>query len=37
MITFKDFIQWYNNKDVVPALEALQKMIEFYHDRELIC
>ena len=23
--TFKDFLQWYNNKDVVPTLEAMQK------------
>ena len=33
MITFKDFLQWYNNKDVFPTLEAMQKMIEFYHDK----
>ena len=33
MITFKDFLRWYNNKDVVPTLEAMQKMIEFYHDK----
>ena len=26
MITFKDFLQWYNNKDVVPTLEAMQKL-----------
>ena len=32
MTTFRDFLQWYNNKDVVPTLEAMQKMIEFYHD-----
>ena len=22
--TFKDFLRWYNNKDVVPTLEAMQ-------------
>ena len=33
MIIFKEFLQWYNNKDVVPTLEAMQKMIEFYHDK----
>ena len=33
MRTFKDFLKWYNNKDVVPTLEALQKMMKFYHDR----
>ena len=25
MNTFKDFLRWYNNKDVVPILEAMQK------------
>ena len=33
MTTFYDFLQWYNNKDVVPTLGAMQKMIEFYHDK----
>ena len=32
MSSFKDFLRWYNNKDVVPTLEAMQKMIAFYHD-----
>ena len=31
MCTFKDFLSWYNNKDVVPTLEAMQKMLAFYH------
>ena len=31
--TFRDFLRWYNNKDVVPILDAMQKMIEFYHDK----
>ena len=30
---FSDFLNWYNNKDVVPTLEAMQKMIEFYHNK----
>ena len=30
---FSDFLKWYNNNDVVPTLEALQKMIEFYHNK----
>ena len=30
---FSDFPNWYNKKDVVPTLEAMQKMIEFYHNR----
>ena len=33
MQCFSDFLKWYNNKDVVPALEAMQKMIEFYHNK----
>ena len=33
MTTFKDFLRWYNNKDVVPTLEAMQKMIAFYHHK----
>ena len=31
MQKFSDFLKWYNNKDVVPRLEAMQKMYEFYH------
>ena len=30
---FSDFLKWYNNKDVVPTLEAMQKMIEFYDSK----
>ena len=26
---------WKNNKDVVPTQEAMQKMIEFYHQKEI--
>ena len=33
--SFKDFLMWYNNKDVVLTLEAMQKMIEFYHQKEI--
>ena len=25
MATFRDFVKWYNNKDIVPTLEAMQK------------
>ena len=35
MKSFKDFLMWYNNKDVVATLEAMQKMIEFYHQKEI--
>ena len=33
MQNFMDFLKWYNNKEVVPTLEAMQKMIEFYHNK----
>ena len=33
MKSFKDFLMWCNNKDFVPTLEAMQKMIEFYHQK----
>ena len=32
---YKDFLKWYNNKDVVPTLEAMRKMIQFYHNKEI--
>ena len=35
MSSLKDFLRWYNNKDVVPTLEAVQKMIAFYHDKDV--
>ena len=35
MKSFKDFLIWYNNKDVVPTQEAMQKMIEFLHQEEI--
>ena len=35
MTVFKDFLQWYNNKDVVPPLESMQKMIQFYHNKAI--
>ena len=35
MTTFSDFLQWYNNKDVVPTLEAMQKMVQFYDQKEI--
>ena len=33
MTTFQDFVRWYNNKDVVSTVEAVQKMMEFYHNK----
>ena len=35
MSSFKDFLRWYNKKDVVPTLEAMQKLIAFYHDKDI--
>ena len=35
MQNFSDFLRLYNNKDVVPTLEAMQKMIEFYHNKAI--
>ena len=35
MSSFKDFLRCYDNKNVVPTLEAMQKMIVFYHDRDI--
>ena len=35
MSPFKVFLRWYNNRDVVPTLEAMQKMIAFYHDKDI--
>ena len=31
--TFKDFLRWYNNKDVVRTLEEMQKMLAFCHEK----
>ena len=33
MCTFKDFLRWYNNQNVVPTLESMQKMLAFYHKK----
>ena len=33
MAKFRDFVKWYNNKDFVPTLEAMQRMMEFYHNK----
>ena len=35
MKTFRDFLRWYNNKDVVPTLQALKKMMKLYRDKEI--
>ena len=33
MCAFKDFQRWYNSKDVVPTMEAMQKMLAFYREK----
>ena len=33
MQQFSDFLKWYNIEGVAPTLEAMQKMIEFYHNK----
>ena len=33
MKTFEDWLRYYNNHDVVPGLEALEKMRAFYSDK----
>ena len=35
MNTMKEFLVWYNNKDVVPMLEAIEKMFRFYKNRHI--
>ena len=35
MSSSMEFLWWHNNKDVVPTLEAIQKMIAFYHDKDI--
>ena len=35
MCTFKDFLSRYNNKDVVPTLKAMQKLVVFYHKKRI--
>ena len=35
MSSFKDFLRWYDNKDFVPILEALQNKIAFHHGKDI--
>jgi hypothetical protein len=35
MTSMMDFLRWYNNCDVVPMVEALNKMFVFYRDKGL--
>ena len=33
MTTFRDFLVWYNNRDVVPFLQAIDRQFAFYQQR----
>ena len=35
MRTFADWLRYYNNLDVAPQLEALEKMSAFYTDKDI--
>ena len=35
MQTFEDFLVWYNNLDVVPFIEAFEKMSQFWRERKI--
>ena len=35
MKSFRDFLMWCNNKDVVPTPVAMQKMNDCYHEKEI--
>ena len=35
MTTMRDYLIWYNNRDVIPFLEAIAKQFAFYHDRSI--
>ena len=35
MCTFKYFLRWYNNKNVAPTLEVLQKVVDFFHIKKM--
>ena len=35
MLTFQDFLRWYNNKNVVNTLEVNTKMLTFYHTKQI--
>ena len=33
--TLRDFLCWYNNKDVVPTQQAMQKIVDFYNNKRI--
>ena len=34
MSTLRDFLVWYNNMDVTPFLEAIEKTFAFYREKK---
>ena len=34
--SFEDFSGWHKNKDVVPTMEAVKKMVEFYQNKGIV-
>jgi len=35
MVSFRDFLVWYNNLDVEPFVIAVKKMLDFWREREI--
>ena len=35
MKTLREYLVWYNNRDVTPFLEAIDKQAAFYHDQHI--
>ena len=35
MTTLRDYLVWYNNRDVTPFLDAIAKQAAFYHNRHI--
>ena len=35
MTTMRDFLVWYNNRDVVPFLDAIDKQLAFYRQQNI--
>ena len=35
MTTLRDYLVWYNNRDVTPFLDAIAKQFAFYRDRDI--
>ena len=33
ILSLKDFLLWYKNRDLLPTMEAMQKIVELYHNK----